>query len=297
MSPSIECQNGRALERIAPLFQRHNVQPRNYVSQLAGIVGLSHSQARRMLDKDIGEWSLKSLQDVYNHFGETLVCCSQSPASPHETELPGNAVEATVFMPSRPVKCQVVLDGELTGQVDDRQWVAYRKDGGLVVSELVEAPKNAVLFKVGRIELALRQTRAFSIAICDDNKDLADSLGDFLRDYGFSPSVFYSTADVEKAMADTVFDAFVLDWWVGSQTSESLIRLIRLAKSPTVPIFLITGKLNQGLSTEAEIADIVRQYHILPRDKPVRPSLLAAEILSAIQYARESPKPATPPSA
>ena len=250
-----------------------------------------------MLDKDIIEWSLRDIQQVYHHFGEDFICYSRDLSSPGVESSPGNVSDATISMPPRSVKCQVVLDGKLTNQVDEHQWVAYRKDGGLFVSERVDAPKDEVLFKVSKVELALIHNNALTVAICDDNKDLADSLGDFLRDYGFSPSVFYTATDVEKAISDKVFDAFVLDWSIGNQTSESLIRLIRLAKSSTVPIFLITGNLNQGLSTETEIAEVVRNYRILPRDKPIRPSILAAEILSAIQYSNEGAKHKSTPTA
>jgi hypothetical protein len=296
MLTPIECRSGRALECIGSLFQRNNIQARNYVSYLSKIFGLSLSQARRMLDKDITEWSLGDVQKVYHHFNEDFVCFSRDQAALGVANAPEDIAEATIAMPSRSLKCQVVLDGKLTGHEDEHQWVAYRKDGGLVVSERVDAPKDEVLFKISKVELALKQNNAFAVAVCDDNKDLADSLGDFLREYGFSPSVFNTVADVEKAIADQVFDAFVLDWRIGNQTSESLIRLIRLAKSPTVPIFLITGQLNQGLSTETEIAEVVRNYRILPRDKPIRPSILAAEILSAIQYSIEGAKPKQTPS-
>jgi|GEM_PF-3492304 len=300
MLTPVECRSGRALDCIGSLFQRNNIQARNFVSFLSKIFDLSLSQARRMLDKEINEWSLGDIQKVYHHFGEDFVCYSRDQSS-SSAEIPlENIFEATISMPSRSVKCQVVLDGTLTHQEeDDDQWVAYRKDGSLFVSERIDAPKDEALFKVSKVELALKQNNAFSVAVCDDNKDLADSLGDFLRDYGFSPSVFYTTAEVEKAIADKVFDAFVLDWSIGSQTSESLIRLIRLAKSPTVPIFLITGNLTQGLSTETEIAEVVRNYRILPRDKPVRPSILAAEILSAIQWRNSDDiaKPKLPPAA
>lgn len=250
-----------------------------------------------MLDKDITEWSLGDIQKVYHHFDEEFVCYSRSQSSTSAEGSIETFSDATIAIPSQSVKCQVVLGGKLTHPEDEHQWVAYMKDGSLLVSERIDAPKDEVLFKVSKIELALKQNSVFSVAICDDNKDLADSLGDFLRDYGFSTSVFYTVADVEKAIADTVFDAFVLDWSVGNQTSESLIRLIRLAKSPTVPLFLITGQLNQGLSTETEIAEVVRNYRILPRDKPVRPSILAAEILSAIQYSNEGMKPKLSPTA
>jgi hypothetical protein len=291
MLTPIECRNGRALECIGSLFQRNNIQARNFVSYLSRIFDLSLSQARRMLDKDISEWSLGDIQKVYQHFGEDFLCYSRDQSSPAVKSVLEDLSEATIAMPSRTVKGQVVLDGQLVTHGDEHQWVAYKKDGSLFVSERVDAPRDEILFKVSKVELALKQNNAFLVAVCDDNKDLADSLGDFLRDYGFSPSVFYTAADVEKAIADKVFDAFVLDWRIGSQTSEALIRLIRLAKSPTVPIFLITGELNQGLSTETEIAEVVRNYRILPRDKPVRPSILAAEILSAIQYSGDGAKP------
>jgi len=245
-----------------------------------------------MLDKDISEWSLGDIQKVYLHFGEDFVCYSRDQSAPIAASSSLEEIsEAMISMPSRSVKCHVVLDGKLTHLEEEDQWVAYRKDGALLVSERIDAPKEEVLFKISKVELALKRNNAFSVAVCDDNKDLADSLGDFLCDYGFSTSVFYTVTDVEKAVADKVFDAFVLDWSIGNQTSESLIRLIRLAKSPTVPIFLITGNLTQGLSTEDEIAEIVRNYHILPRDKPIRPSILAAEILSAIQFSNEGAKP------
>lgn len=248
-----------------------------------------------MLDKDINEWSLADIQKVYRHFGEDFVCYSRDQSSAGSERSPEDLCEATIHLPSRSVKCLVVLDGKLTGYEDEYQWVAYRKDEALFVTEKVDAPKDEALFKVSKVELELKPNHVFSVAICDNDKDLADSLGDFLRNYGFAPSVFYTAADVEKAIVDTMFDAFVLDWQIGDQTSESLIRLIRLAKSPTVPIFLITGQLNQGFSTETEIAEVVRNYRILPKDKPVRPSLLAAEILSTIQYSKESTQPKLPP--
>ena len=296
MLTPVECGSGRALECIGSVFQRNNVQARNYVSYLSKIFGLSLSQARRMLDKDISEWSLGDIQAVYHYFNEDFICHSRDRSLAPIKSAPGEICEATILIPPRPIKGQVVLAGKLTDSDGEHQWVAHKNEGGLFVSERIDAPKSAVLFKVSKIELALKQSNMYSVAICDNDQDLADSLGDFLRNYGFSTSVFYAASDVEKAIADKAFDAFVLDWQIGDQTSESLIRLIRLAKSPTAPIFLITGQLNRGLSTETEIADVVKKYRILPRDKPVRASLLAAEILSAVQYTNEGFKPSQPPA-
>ncbi len=294
MLTPVECRSGRALDCLGPLFQRNNIQIRNYVSYLSRIFDLSLSQARRMLDRDISEWSMADIQKVFKHFGEDFVCYSRNLSQNSVQSPPGDICDATMLIPAHPVKCQVALDGELSPQDDEHLWVAYRKDGELFVCERIDAPKDQSLFRVSKIELTLKQHQALTVAVCDNDKDLADSIGDFLRNYGFSPSVFYTVADVEKAIADNFFDAFVLDWQVGSQTSESLIRLIRLAKSPTVPIFLITGQLNQGLSSETEIAEVVRNYRIVPRDKPIRPSLLAAEILSAIQYSGAGVKSKSP---
>lgn len=78
------------------------------------------------------------------------------------------------------------------------------------------------------------------IAVCDDERAIADLVAQLLTDGGFDPRVFYSATDMIEAASRTSFDLIILDIMMPRMDGFACCRELR--RTSTVPIIFLTAK-------------------------------------------------------
>jgi CheY-like chemotaxis protein len=271
----LDCIN----KAVRSLMARNGVAGRQHSNKLAEILGLSYSQAHRILNG--GDWTILQLSCVAEYFGENLRSLLVGPETPVVISLgqpDKEAREATFVLGDYEIPCRVVLGSQLFHQPRNVDYVAIETPERLQVMAADERGEDVPCFKVDHLEISIRQPNAPSIAVVDDEKPSADNLRDYLNDCGFQAMSFYDSMTVEKANQERRFDGYVIDWILGEQTSESLIRQIRTSVNPSAPIILLTGQYDTGRLNVSDVARVVRQFDVVYQEKPTRSPVIAAEL-------------------
>jgi DNA-binding response OmpR family regulator len=126
-----------------------------------------------------------------------------------------------------------------------------------------------------------------TVAVLDDDEGSADNLCEYLNETGFHAEAFYDIDTLSQVLSEKPFDAYVIDWLIGSKTAESLIKLIRSSETQNLeaPIFLLTGEITTGRAHESEVARIIIDYNVSLHEKPTRLPIIAAKLSKALGIA------------
>lgn len=268
---------------VRELMLRHGVLERQHSKKLSEILDLSYSQAHRIINS--GDWTVRQLSAVAEHFGETLsslIIGRDTPASIVSRDVEAEARDATFDINSRQLPCRVWIGAPLFHLPRNVDYIAIEADGAWRVVDAISSPDGAQRYKVEKIEIAIKQPHAPAIAIVDDEKPSADNLRDFLNESGFHATSFYDSSAVERATQEYAFDGFVIDWILGDRTAESLIKQIRSSINPTAPIILLTGEYQSGRVNVSDVARVMRQFDVVYQEKPTRSPMIAAELSKAL---------------
>ena len=77
------------------------------------------------------------------------------------------------------------------------------------------------------------------------------------------------------------FDAFVIDWVLGEGSASKLLAMIR-AEDRQCPIAILTGKLEDDVSIEVDVAAALTLHKLMFFQKPTRLPLLSSQVLRAL---------------
>jgi CheY-like chemotaxis protein len=113
------------------------------------------------------------------------------------------------------------------------------------------------------------------IAVVDDDPIVADSIVDTLQALGIDARAYYDAASLLQGARS--YDAYIVDWFMGTGTAENLLLEVRRRDGPAPVIVVLTGKISSG-AAEDQLARMVRDHGILVELKPARVSLLLAKI-------------------
>lgn len=268
---------------VRDLMAKNGIPTRKQSKELSLILELSFSQAHRKLQGS-SPWALDQLKKVTDHYKEPLSTLGMTFAYIETSPVKGEIQEAIFVIGQRELPCLAWVGSPLQ-TARHVEFVAIKNAGVWRVVETAAAPENAILYKVEKVEISMKQARVLSIAIIDDAKDSADNLRDYLNEIGFNASSFYDAATFQAAMQKTVFDGFVIDWLLGTHTAEPLIRLIRSSENALAPIFLLTGELLTGRADESEVARVILQFNVACQEKPTRLPIIAAELSKTLGLA------------
>jgi CheY-like chemotaxis protein len=263
-------------ERVRELMSRHGIAKRQQTSELCRILDLSFSQGHRKL-RGNSPWTLSQIRKVAEVFGEPAAqlfgAQSLDPgmvgATAQEALFSVGAVEiactAWVGAPIEPGSRP-----EFIAWSKHDQWRVVRCDGALY--------QNA--FEVHKIEIYPRRAETDKplIAVVDDDRASADNLRDYLEHNGFAAVAIYGLAAFNESLQTQVFDAVVIDWLFGDQTSANAIRAVRASENPDAPIYVLTGELLTGKASESDISAIVRAFDVACYEKPARMAILVADL-------------------
>lgn len=111
------------------------------------------------------------------------------------------------------------------------------------------------------------------IAILDDDKNIVDSLKEIIVNNEYLVDAFYDIESLEESLRNNPYDAYILDWVVGTKTVFNTIKEIRKAENNNAMILVLTGQLS-GI-VDSEIASAINDYDITgPHEKPIRASVI-----------------------
>jgi CheY-like chemotaxis protein len=172
--------------------------------------------------------------------------------------------------------CIVTLGAELVSS-RNVDFVGIQENGEWLVIELATRPPQKPCFKVDRLELCVNQADAPAVAILDDDEDTALNTRDYLIDSGFKAQTFSDASQLRNAIQGGDFDAYIMDWIIGKETSLPLIQEIRDADLDA-PIVLLTGELQSGLADEDELGDVSIRYKLIFHQKPAPLKVIAKQL-------------------
>lgn len=268
-------------QSVKDLMLRKGTPDRQLSKKLSEILELSYSQAHRKLSGGV-EWAFGDLVIVANYFGETVSpirFSGESSPAPLKTS-DSASVEAVFVVRDHEIPCRVRV-GPILHTLRNVDFVAVNVDDVWRVVEVEACAEQITKYKVEELHISIKRTVP-SVAIVDDERGFADNLRDYLTECGFNAKSFYDSSSIERAAHEQEFDGFVIDWLLGDQTAESLIRQIRSSLKSSTPIFLLTGEFTTGRADESEVARVIRQFDVVCQEKPARLPIIAAELSKAL---------------
>lgn len=139
-------------------------------------------------------------------------------------------------------------------------------------------PASPADFPVPAAEAPLR------IAVLDDEPDIVASVTQVLRLVGLDSHAFTCSLTLEATLEGATYDAFVVDWSLGQETSLALIVRLRAdSRYRQTPIFLVSGHLGTaGTASDEAIRAAIAEHRLEYRAKPYSSVRLAQEVRRAV---------------
>lgn len=268
---------------------RHHIGSRERSTLVEKLLDVSYHAAHRRVRGEV-QWTLEELERVAANFGETLdevvlgarLADAAQPLDEvvlgerlaRGQPLPG-ATPALFVVGTHRARCQVWL-GEAVEAAQPGALIAYRVSNELVVGPATtELPANAS--SVRSVLLNAEPMKRRRVAVLDDNEDIVASVSEYLQRAGFDASPFITIPALQRASAEQAFDAYVLDWLIGTDTVRLLIAEIR-GRDKACAIAVLTGQIDSGKASPTEVAEALAHYGAQPFMKPIAMPMLVATL-------------------
>ena len=187
-APATEAAPSLAVRCVRALLERHSLPRYRHSAWLAEALGLSYSQAHRRLT-GASSWSLEDLERVGAVLGESL---SQVLSLRSDDD---GAASGTFRIGSTALPCRVWV-GEPSSHAAPDELVAVRTGGAeWAILRAAEADLGAA-YRVDRVEIRPREAKRRTIAVLDDDHDLANTICAHLDAVGYDAQPFFRTADL-----------------------------------------------------------------------------------------------------
>lgn len=254
---------------VRTLLERQGIPKHKHSVTISEVLHISYSQARR---KAAGEspWTLEELEVMGAQYGESVVAvvlgCSGSehrvPASLHV----GNVRVRAYLWPGEQTKA--ADDGGLVAVKTAQEWLVLPGS-----SEITDP-----CFEIKRLLLEPEPAHQRRVAVLDDDLGVADTLSASFVAAGIESKAYYAVHALEKDLRQ--YDAFVLDWLVGKETTRELIAEIR-SQVPEAPVFVLTGQMNSGVADQSEVASVMTMGVTL-FEKPLKFQILKSAVIHSL---------------
>lgn len=274
---SIDPDRERVAQLVRDLLQKNGVPKPDFAKRIEHVLGVSRAQAYKLMNAK-ADLTFAELRKIANHF-----------QSPLDVLLPTTSISsASVYIPAflelggEVLACRFVQGAQIRATTSV-EWIAFQQAGRWIVRRSHEAPQDAALFYVERIEIENDLTHAISVAVLDDSAETAVSICANLERAGMRARAFNNAAQLSHALETQSFDCYVLDWLLHDGTSEPLIAHIRETQQATTPIYLLTGEWDTGRADQTAIKTAIGRFGLIPKLKPFDIDLLVSEMYSAIE--------------
>lgn len=255
---------------VRHLLERHGIPRHKHSTVIGDVLEMSYSQAHRKVGAT-ATWSLEEIARLATHFGESLAEVVEA-GQLHDSQ------EAVLVMGPLKVPCRVWL-GKVVDPPYPPQLAAIGTPGRWLVMPSTEV-RGVPALQVQRLVVEQAPVRARRVAVVTERADMADLVARQLEGAGFEPQLFASVQALCPDERPQRHDAYVIDWVLGRRTSRELIERIR-SQDTRCPIVIIAGEMNTEFVSEYEVAEAVPRYGLALHREPVRPMLVAAELLRA----------------
>lgn len=264
-------------KKVRELMEYRGISERKHTGELGRILKLGFSAAHRKINGE-SPWTVSQIIEVAAHYNERPGALLDSiflnnPLSPSNNI----AQEAILTILGREFTCMAQIS-ELLPKNQSASFVAFENKGQWRIVEMMDAPPELELYKVKKIEINPARIHNLSIAVIDDDIGTANNIRDYLNELGFKATAFYDIHSTATALRNNVFDGYILDWFVGKETSEGLLKLIRASNNQNAPVILLTGQMLTGMVNDTEVAGLMRRFDVLCQEKPVRLPIIAEEL-------------------
>lgn len=178
------------------------------------------------------------------------------------------------------VKCKIYLSTansneptEYSALKINDEWVVFHIDD-IKDEVLFESKRNIDIIQLYPQKQVIKKHR---IAILDDEKNIVDSLQEIIANKEYLVDAFYDITSLEDSVKHHPYDAYILDWVVGTKTVFNTIKVIRNSENKNAMILVLTGQL-PGIA-DSEIASAINDYDITgPYEKPIKTSVIKSLI-------------------
>lgn len=253
---------------INRLLGRQGIPERRRPAALEQALGLSYQQVRRRLI-DESAWTLEEVQVVADFFGESLEAVVAETSA-------GSTASAVLVTGSLRIPCSVWL-GETPQLGRSGPLVATRLTAGEWLVVPAGEAAGVESYEVKRLLIQATARSARRVAVLDDDRDLAQSIAQYMNEVGVDATAFYTVGDLSQAASVQPFDGYVIDWLVDKQSARAVIAEIR-GRSASCPIVVLTGQMLQGNVDESELSSAAAAYRLQYFEKPVRTSAIMSAL-------------------
>lgn len=138
---------------------------------------------------------------------------------------------------------------------------------------------NESRMNIELIEIAPKiiEKQKYRVAILDDDETIVHNISGILGTDKYVVKGFFDIEILEQSIAKEPYDAYILDWVVGSSTVYNTIKRIRQSKKINAMILILTGQLS--IILDKEISSAINELDIIgPYEKPIKASLIKSNI-------------------
>lgn len=274
--------------RLRQALESKGINSRHQAALVAQLCDISVSQARRKLQG--AAWLFDEVRVVAQHCGVSLDDMGRADFQQGHAQ---TCVPATAVFDGHHWPCTVVI-GHLLAPRDQSKVLlqALRDTSGWMAGSaaaLQRIKPDVPRYAVERLTLSAPAAQTgFRVAVVDDDPNAAESLCDWFTSSGFEATAFHAAADLLEAGLGE-FDAFVVDFILGSgQSSQHLVEQIRRSR-PQSPVALLTGHLRDGIASEDTLTGMMRALQVMFFEKPVRPAVIAAALQNSLDRLHGKP--------
>lgn len=187
---------------------------------------------------------------------------------------------ATWYDGKADIKCKIYLSTANSNETTEYsalkindKWVVFHTDD-IKDEILFESKRNIDIIQLYPQKQNVKKHR---IAILDDEKNIVDSLQEIIASNEYLVDAFYDVKSLEDSVRYNPYDAYILDWVVGTKTVFNTIKEIRNSENKNAMILILTGQL-LGIA-DSEIASAINDYDIIgPYEKPIKASVIKSSI-------------------
>jgi len=269
----------RGAALVRRLFDYLEVPSRSRITRIRELMGWSYHPAYRRMRGEI-PWAVEELENLAAQCGMSLWALLAL-----ETE-EGSQPASFALGPLR-IPCRVKIEGPTTG-ARPTTVVAVKDDGKWLVLSAEEAGDKPSFAISSVVLIPDTDGPRARVAVLDDSLDVTEPLCATLRTKGFDAQPYASFEQLSAALKAQPFDAYIIDWLVGSATAASLIAEIR-ASDPRCPIAVLTGKVREGQVDQDEVAAIVAEHEASFFEKPAPIPIIVAKFKHALTVQKTAP--------
>ena len=254
------------------LLESHGVPKHKHSPTIREVLGLSYSQAHRKAS-GASPWTLEELAALGRHFGESLESLVLGGVSGAERR------RAHFVMGQTKLDC-FVWPGALIPSPEEGSLVALGTSPEWTVTWATPGMSEQA-YQIRRLLIEPPTVGSCRLAVLDDMHSVADTIATSFDEVGIKATAYYTVESLFREFRAQAYDAYIIDWVVGKETSKDLIVAIR-TQFPAAAIAVLTGQMTSDMSHWSEVAGLLSSHRVLFFEKPAKFPIMNAAIIAEL---------------